>query len=174
MSLWAFFIANDLVPENISGEIKVLSQEEQEGFTLIELMIVVAIIGILAAVAIPAYQDYVGRAQLSEAIALAGAQRTLVVETYSQEGACPVSGAGGVAAAASVSGTYVSSVALGGIAPGCEIVATMKAAGVASGIAGGTVTLKITSLGAGTSGAIAWGFTADVAQKYLPKACTGI
>lgn len=59
------------------------------GFTMIELLIVVAIIGILAAIAIPAYQDYTVRAQVSEGLALAGGIKVAMVETYAQKGAWP-------------------------------------------------------------------------------------
>src|SRR5690349_20404063 len=61
----------------------------QKGFTLIELMIVVAIIGILAAIAIPAYQDYTIRSQVTEGLNLAGAVKAAVAETYSQTGSWP-------------------------------------------------------------------------------------
>ncbi|MFT4592055.1 MAG: type IV pilus assembly protein PilA, partial [Gammaproteobacteria bacterium] len=62
----------------------------QKGFTLIELMIVVAIIGILAAIAIPAYQDYTIRAQVTEGLSLASAAKTAVAEFYMNEGVPPV------------------------------------------------------------------------------------
>jgi type IV pilus assembly protein PilA len=62
----------------------------QKGFTLIELMIVVAIIGILAAIAIPAYQDYTIRAQVTEGLNLASAVKASVAEYYAQEGTWPV------------------------------------------------------------------------------------
>jgi type IV pilus assembly protein PilA len=62
----------------------------QKGFTLIELMIVVAIIGILAAIAIPAYQDYTIRSQVSEGLTLAGAAKAAVAESFSQTGEAPV------------------------------------------------------------------------------------
>ena len=61
----------------------------QKGFTLIELMIVVAIIGILAAIAIPAYQDYTIRAQVSEGMTLAAAAKAAVAETYLNTGDAP-------------------------------------------------------------------------------------
>jgi type IV pilus assembly protein PilA len=67
-------------------------QRTQQGFTLIELMIVVAIIGILAAVAIPAYQDYSARAQVSEGMARAGAVRTSIAEFHSSMGDWPADG----------------------------------------------------------------------------------
>ena len=61
---------------------------KQQGFTLIELMIVVAIIGILAAIAIPAYQDYTIRAQVSEGLNLTGACKAAVTEYYQDQGTC--------------------------------------------------------------------------------------
>ena len=90
----------------------------QKGFTLIELMIVVAIIGILAAIAIPAYQDYTIRAQVTEGLNLAGAVKASVAETFAQTGTWPVNNTqAGVGTAAQVTGKYVTSVTVanGGI-----------------------------------------------------------
>ena len=81
----------------------------QKGFTLIELMIVVAIIGILAAIAIPAYQDYTIRAQVTEGLSLAGGVETAVSDWYAQKGAFPAAGvttAAGLAFAAAPAGKY--------------------------------------------------------------------
>ena len=66
-----------------------MKMKKQQGFTLIELMIVVAIIGILAAIALPAYQDYTDRARISEGITLASGAKTAVTEYYASEGSMP-------------------------------------------------------------------------------------
>ncbi|ENX9075931.1 pilin, partial [Neisseria gonorrhoeae] len=83
----------------------------QKGFTLIELMIVIAIVGILAAVALPAYQDYTARAQVSEAILLAEGQKSAVTEYYLNHGKWPEDNtSAGVASASNIKGKYVESV----------------------------------------------------------------
>ena len=83
----------------------------QQGFTLIELMIVVAIIGILAAIAIPAYQDYTKRAHVSEGLSLAGAAKTSVAEYYSSNGVMPSDNpTAGLASATQISGNAVKQV----------------------------------------------------------------
>ncbi|EMS4294549.1 pilin [Neisseria gonorrhoeae] len=99
----------------------------QKGFTLIELMIVIAIVGILAAVALPAYQDYTARAQVSEAILLAEGQKSAVTEYYLNHGIWPANNdSAGVASASKIIGKYVQKVEVtNGV-----VTATMKSDGV--------------------------------------------
>lgn len=111
----------------------------QKGFTLIELMIVIAIIGILAVIALPAYQDYTARAQVSEAFALAEGQKAAVVEYYADKGAYPsTNAAAGVANASKITGKYVKSVSIG---TGGVITATMNSSNVNAAITSKTLTL---------------------------------
>jgi type IV pilus assembly protein PilA len=110
---------------------------KQNGFTLIELMIVVAIIAILAAIAIPQYNDYTARAQLSEAVTLLGGLKTPIAEQFANDNgsvSCTLP------ATAITTGKYVASVAAGAANP-CVIVATMNSAGVNAKVASATVTI---------------------------------
>ncbi|HFC7754583.1 TPA: pilin [Neisseria meningitidis] len=110
----------------------------QKGFTLIELMIVIAIVGILAAVALPAYQDYTARAQVSEAILLAEGQKSAVTEYYLNHGIWPSNNSSaGVASASDIKGKYVKSVEVkNGV-----ITAEMKSSGVNKEIQGKKLSL---------------------------------
>lgn len=101
-------------------------KKAQRGFTLIELMIVIAIIGILAAIAIPQYQDYVVRAKISEGLRLAGEAQTAVADTFQSEGSLPGSGNNasyGLPQAASISGKYVKQIQ---VVPGGKVIITYR------------------------------------------------
>ena len=142
----------------------------QKGFTLIELMIVVAIIAILAAIAIPAYQDYLIRAQVSEGAVLSDGAKTAVAEFYSNHGHYPLNNqsAGLPTNAVSINGKYVSQVQ---VATGV-ITATFSGPQVNSKIAGTTFVLSPTDNG----GSMNWTCNstttvATVPAKYLPSSC---
>ena len=142
----------------------------QQGFTLIELMIVIAIIGILAAVAIPAYQDYTARAQVSEGFSLVDGLKTNIIDVYTNTGQFVASGSNGIPLAASVSGKYVASVGVA-VTTG-QVTVTMKstAGSVAAPISGGIFTVSPVTAGGGT---IKWTCAAGtgMAVKFLPQSC---
>jgi len=142
----------------------------QKGFTLIELMIVVAIIAILAAIAIPAYQNYLIRSQVSEGMVLADGAKTAVAEYYSNYGRYPLNNesAGLPKNAASVSGKYVSQVAVSsGI-----ITATFNSTNANKAIQAKTFVLSPTSGGGSTTWTCSSATNAGtVDNKYLPSSC---
>lgn len=141
----------------------------QKGFTLIELMIVIAIVGILAAVALPAYQDYTARAQMSEALTLAEGQKSAVVEYYSDNGTFPNSNtSAGIAASNEIKGKYVASVKVEGNASVASITATMNSSNVNKDIKGKNLVL----VGKQNSGSFSWECKkGSVDEKFLPSTC---
>jgi type IV pilus assembly protein PilA len=140
----------------------------QQGFTLIELMIVVAIIGILAAVAIPAYQDYTIRAQVSEGLSLASGAKTALAEYYNQRGTFPNANASlGLSNADDINGSYVSRVdAAGNGKPG--IIDVTFGENVNEQIRDDILRVSAFT----TAGSIRWVCkSTSLADKYLPTNC---
>jgi type IV pilus assembly protein PilA len=133
----------------------------QKGFTLIELMIVVAIIGILAAIAIPAYQDYTVRSKVSESFTLAGGAKTAIAEFRNATGRWPASNtSAGLSVAASIIGNYTTSV---GVAANGVVTATVNAA------SGTTGTVVLTP--SFRDGSVTWACTGTVPPKFRPASC---
>ncbi|MCG8371331.1 MAG: pilin [Proteobacteria bacterium] len=139
--------------------------KKQQGFTLIELMIVVAIIGILAAIAIPAYQDYTIRAQVSEGLNLAGGAKAAVSEYTMDRGSFPISNSqAGISDADDILGKYVSEVEVQSdgsieVTYGREVHNTID---------GDTLTLSPFT----NAGSIQWTCSSStIDDKHLPAAC---
>lgn len=128
---------------------------KHSGFTLIELMIVVAIIGILAAIALPAYQDYTIRSRVSEIIIAASAARNCVIEASQNafaatRGSCQPPGTGGLVSAATISGAGV-----------------IQVTGTA---AAGNQVISLTPTYNSTLGSVTWVCSASV-PRYAPQSC---
>ncbi|PXV58209.1 type IV pilus assembly protein PilA [Dyella jiangningensis] len=147
----------------------------QKGFTLIELMIVVAIIAILAAIAIPQYQNYITKSQFSESQTIADGMKTAIAEYYTQAGQCPTLGTTpGFPTGVSYAGKYVASaaVAAGTAAtnPTCDITINFKntAGSISTPLQGGK---NAVFKGANVGGNFTWACTSNVDVKYLPQAC---
>jgi type IV pilus assembly protein PilA len=140
-------------------------KKRTEGFTLIELMIVVAIVGILASVALPAYQDYMARSQVSEAVTLLSGAKTPLSEYIYDKGAAPDAATFNDLVPVR-QGKYVESMVLAGTISNLVLTATMKPTQVSPPIQGRTITLTTTDMGkswlcgAGT-----------VSPRFLPSAC---
>ncbi|MDE1962323.1 MAG: pilin [Xanthomonadaceae bacterium] len=141
-----------------------LRRQTSAGFTLIELMIVVAIIAILAAVAIPAYQDYVIRAQVTEALTLSSGAKASVWDYVSNHGTLPADNhEAGLVSASSITGNYVSRVTvLNG-----KILADFGGPKANSHLSGTLILSPVVSVGS-----IAWTCSGSgIRQQYLPSSC---
>ena len=145
-------------------------KRNQQGFTLIELMIVVAIIGILAAVAIPAYKDYTVRARVSEVIGIAAKDKSTVSEFWNSMGRMPANDSeAGINLAQAQSGYFSGDVTYTSATPAFTLTYNLDLAALGANAGGGTTVVFV---GSGTDNGVTWSCTTSTLEdKYLPANC---
>lgn len=147
-----------------------------EGFTLIEIMVVIAIIAIIVAIAIPMYQNYITRAKLAEVFSVASGVKSHVIEIYSLKNKCPIntSLSNGEVAPTDYETAIIQKIEVTSSGTGCDINVKIKPdASLATGVKGKIITLQLASTN--TSGSYSWTCTSNMSTndigQFLPSIC---
>ena len=149
----------------VLAQMETTQMKKQQGFTLIELMMVVAIIGILATIAIPAYQDHTIRTQVSEGLSLSDGVKAAVTEFYQDQGGFPADNVtAGIEAAVNITGKYVT-----GVAGAAGVITVTYGRDADAKIAGATLTMTPLD----NAGSVSWTCASAprLQNKWLPAAC---
>lgn len=153
-----------------------MMKKYQQGFTLIEIMLVIMIIAVLAAIAIPTYQSYMTKAKLAEVFSVASGLKPRIVESFAFDKSCPINSNGSnsfVGAPTSYATKIIKDITVITGTSGCDIVTTIRNdAPVVAEAKGKVISLKLISID--TSGALAWNCVTTIPEptKYLPSICT--
>ena len=147
----------------------------QKGFTLIELMIVVAIIGILASIAIPAYQNYIARAQVTEALSFASSFKNKLSDNYWQTGSCPTLVELGLSAPNAIQSNYLAQIDVTTRSgTQCNLTITFKSSDVSNGLVSKSLQFGMTTDPTNPSVSLWDCVSMDIKQTLLPLTCQGI
>lgn len=140
---------------------------ESGGFTLIELMVVVAIIAILSAIAISAYTTSIGKSQFSEAFTVSDGLKADVAAYFKETGTCPANGSDGILPAASYAGKYTASATVSSAPVGCSITTQLRNNTIAPKLRGKQLVLTMSNEG----GATRWTCTTNAPPQFVPSTC---
>lgn len=147
----------------------------QKGFTLIELMIVVAIMGILAAIALSSYQNYMARSQVSEALILSSQYKNEISNFYGQMGNCPTLGEMRLSVPTDGAGKYIHYVAMVSQSDAtCAISLTFNNTNVSNSLKNKNIIFSMMPENTGLGGTMWKCSSTDIAQRFLPVTCQGI
>lgn len=153
--------------KKIEVSIGMKKSKKVKGFSLIELMVVVAILGILSSIATTIFQDYIARGQVTEALTLMGGQKPTIQEIFNDQGSLDPADNGylGIPNATSIQGKYVENVEI----INGDMVATMRSSNISKDVQGKKIRLKAEL---DSSKYLSWKCeTIDILQKHIPKAC---
>ncbi|MDR7016001.1 pilin [Acinetobacter sp. 3657] len=146
--------------------------KRQNGFTLIEISVVVAIVGILAVAAVPAYQEYIARSQVTEAFSMASFYKSEMANVYAEQGRCPTLNDFSLDNTGAIRTRYLNAVVISSYTgANCAFTLRFTNTGISSFLQNKQIQIAMTS----GAGGVKWEcISSNIPQRFLPKACQGI